>query len=114
MAGPIYAVQPGLGEQILIQVFVVIIIGGIGSIRCAVAGAMVVGMVDTLGRAFLRPTLSTIVSPAAADKAGAAPASVLVYLMMGGGVFFRPPGLFPTPRPPRWGVPHRRACVQPG
>jgi len=96
MAGPIYAVQPGMGEQILIQVFVVIIIGGIGSIRGAVAGAMVVGMVDTLGRAFLRPTLSTIVSPAAADKAGPALASMLIYLMMAAVLFFRPQGLFPT------------------
>src|SRR5436190_2237737 len=96
MAGPIYAVQPGMGEQILIQVFVVIIIGGIGSIRGAVAGALVVGMVDTLGRAFLRPTLSTIVSPAAADKAGPALASMLIYLMMAAVLFFRPQGLFPT------------------
>jgi len=96
MAGPIYAVQPGMGEQILIQVFVVIIIGGIGSIRGAVAGAMVVGMADTLGRAFLRPTLSTIVSPAAADKAGPALASMLIYLMMAAVLFFRPQGLFPT------------------
>src|SRR5437868_4049706 len=58
MAGPIYAVLPGMGEEILIQVFVVIVIGGIGSIRGALAGAVVVGMVDTLGRAFLKPTLS--------------------------------------------------------
>src|SRR3989449_11079225 len=108
MAGPIYAVQPGLGEQILIQVFVVIIIGGIGSIRGAVAGAMVVGMGDTLGRAFLRPTLSTIVSPAAADKAGPAPASMLVYLLMAGGPFFRPPGPVPTPRPRRLRPPRGR------
>src|SRR5204862_3064607 len=63
MAGPIYAVQPGMGEQILIQVFVVIVIGGIGSIRGALVGALLVGMVDTLGRAFLRPVLSTVVSP---------------------------------------------------
>src|SRR5207253_1198570 len=49
MAGPIYAVQPGMGEQILIQVFVVIVIGGIGSIRGALVGAILVGMVDTLG-----------------------------------------------------------------
>src|SRR5207247_775759 len=89
MAGPIYAVQPGMGEQILIQVFVVIIIGGIGSIRGAVAGAVVVGMVDTVGRAFLRPTLSTIVSDAAAAKAGPAPAAMLIYLMMAAVLLFR-------------------------
>ncbi|HKC98542.1 MAG TPA: branched-chain amino acid ABC transporter permease, partial [Methylomirabilota bacterium] len=48
MAGPVYSVQPGMGEAILIQVFVVIVIGGIGSIRGAIVGAIVVGMADTL------------------------------------------------------------------
>src|SRR5689334_13262627 len=55
MAGPIYAVQPGMGDAILIQVFVVIVIGGIGSVRGALVGSLVVGVVDTLGRAFLKP-----------------------------------------------------------
>ena len=59
MAGPIYNVQPGMGELILIQVFVVIVIGGIGSIRGALVGAIIVGVVDTLGRAFLKPVLAT-------------------------------------------------------
>src|SRR6266513_1639605 len=62
MAGPIYNVQPGMGELILIQVFVVIVIGGIGSIRGALVGAIIIGVVDTLGRAFLRPLLATIIS----------------------------------------------------
>ena len=66
MAGPIYTVQPGMGELILIQVFVVIVIGGIGSIRGALVGALIVGMVDTLGRAFLKPLLGTMISPTAA------------------------------------------------
>jgi branched-chain amino acid transport system permease protein len=96
MAGPLYAVQPGMGEQILIQVFVVIVIGGIGSIRGALVGAVVVGMVDTLGRAFLRPMLSTLVAPTAADKAGPALASILIYLLMAAVLFFRPQGLFPS------------------
>ena len=96
MAGPLYAVQPGMGEQILIQVFVVIVIGGIGSIRGALVGAVVVGMVDTLGRAFLRPMLSTLVAPTAADKAGPALASMLIYLLMAAVLFFRPQGLFPS------------------
>ena len=96
MAGPIYSVQPGMGEEILIQVFVVIVIGGIGSIRGAVAGAVVVGMVDTLGRAFLKPVLSTVVSAPAADKAGPALASMLIYLLMAAVLFFRPEGLFPA------------------
>jgi len=96
MAGPIYAVQPGMGEQILIQVFVVIVIGGIGSIRGALVGAILVGMVDTLGRAFLRPLLSTMVSPNAADAAGPALASILIYVLMAAVLFLRPQGLFPA------------------
>jgi branched-chain amino acid transport system permease protein len=96
LGGPIYAVQPGMGELILIQVFVVIVIGGIGSIRGAFAGALIVGMVDTLGRAFLRPTLATILSPTAADDAGPALASMLIYLLMAVVLAFRPEGLFPA------------------
>jgi branched-chain amino acid transport system permease protein len=92
MAGPIYAVQPGMGEAILIQVFVVIVIGGIGSIRGAMVGAIVVGMADTLGRAFLKPMLATVISPPAADKAGPALASMLIYLLMAAVLFFRPEG----------------------
>jgi branched-chain amino acid transport system permease protein len=96
MAGPIYAVQPGMGEQILIQVFVVIVIGGIGSIRGALAGALVVGMVDTLGRAFLKPALATVLSPTAAESAGPALASMLIYLLMAAVLAIRPEGLFPA------------------
>ena len=96
LSGPIYAVQPGMGELILIQVFVVIVIGGIGSIRGAFLGAMIVGMVDTLGRAFLKPVLSTVISPTAADAAGPALASMLIYLLMAAVLAFRPEGLFPA------------------
>jgi branched-chain amino acid transport system permease protein len=96
MAGPIYAVQPGMGEQILIQVFVVIVIGGIGSIRGAVVGAIVVGMVDTLGRAFLKPMLATVLSPSAADSAGPALASMMIYLLMAAVLAVRPQCLFPA------------------
>src|SRR5437764_542105 len=96
MAGPLYSVQPGMGEAILIQVFVVIVIGGIGSIRGAIVGAIVVGMADTLGRAFLKPMLATVISPPAADKAGPALASMSIYLLMAAVLFFRPEGLFPA------------------
>ena len=94
LVGPVYSVQPGMGELILIQVFVVIVIGGIGSIRGAFAGALIVGMVDTLGRAFLKPTLATVLSPTAADAAGPALASMLIYLLMAVVLAFRPAGLF--------------------
>jgi branched-chain amino acid transport system permease protein len=98
MAGPIYTVLPGMGEEILIQVFVVIVIGGIGSIRGALVGAVVVGMVDTLGRAFLKPMLSTMIGPSAANNAGPALASMLIYLLMAAVLYFRPQGLFPAAR----------------
>src|SRR5690242_11636995 len=96
MAGPIYAVQPGMGELILIQVFVVIVIGGIGSIRGAFVGALIVGIVDTLGRAFLKPLLGTVLSPTAAEAAGPALASMLIYLLMAVVLALRPEGLFPS------------------
>lgn len=94
MAGPIYAVQPGMGELVLIQVFVVIVVGGIGSIRGALAGALIVGLVDTLGRAFLKPFLATVTTPSAADAAGPALASMLIYLLMAVVLALRPEGLF--------------------
>jgi branched-chain amino acid transport system permease protein len=94
MAGPIYAVQPGMGELILIQVFVVIVIGGIGSVRGALVGAIIVGVVDTLGRAFLKPLLASVISPPAAEAAGPALASMLIYLLMAVVLAVRPAGLF--------------------
>ncbi len=96
MAGPIYAVQPGMGDSILIQVFVVIVIGGIGSIRGALVGALVVGVVDTLGRAFLKPLLGQVISAPAAEAAGPALASMLIYLLMAVVLAVRPAGLFPS------------------
>ena len=96
LAGPIYNVQPGMGELILIQVFVVIVIGGIGSIRGALVGAVIVGIVDTLGRAFLKPLLGTLISAPAAESAGPALASMLIYLLMAAVLAFRPQGLFPA------------------
>jgi branched-chain amino acid transport system permease protein len=96
MAGPSYTVQPGMGEDVLIEVFVVIVIGGIGSIRGALAGALIVGMVDTLGRAFLKPILATVLSPTAAESAGPALASMLIYLLMAAVLAVRPAGLFPA------------------
>src|SRR5688572_10414884 len=94
MAGPIYSVQPGMGELILIQVFVVIVIGGIGSVRGALVGALIVGIVDTLGRAFLKPLLGSMISPVTADTAGPALASMLIYLLMALVLALRPAGLF--------------------
>ena len=96
MLAPLLAVQVGMGENILILAFVVIVIGGIGSIRGALAGALIVGVVDTLGRAFLKPALATMFTQSAADAAGPALASMLIYLLMAVVLAFRPEGLFPS------------------
>ncbi len=96
MAGPILAVESGMGESILILTFVVIVIGGIGSVRGAVVGALLVGLVDTLGRAFL-PTLFRLLLPTAqADAAAASLASIAIYVLMAGVLIWRPRGLFPA------------------
>ena len=96
MLGPITAVQPGMGEPILILSLVVIIIGGIGSVRGAFIAAIIVGLVDTLGRVFLPAMLRLFVDQATADGAGPAVASMLVYILMAVVLIFRPTGLFPA------------------
>jgi branched-chain amino acid transport system permease protein len=95
MAGPIFTVESGMGESVLISAFVVIVIGGIGSIRGAFVAALLVGMVDAMGRAYLRPLLAALASSAAADSAGPALASMLIYILMAAVLFVRPQGLFP-------------------
>jgi branched-chain amino acid transport system permease protein len=95
MAGPIFTVESGMGESVLILAFVVIVIGGIGSLRGAFVAALLVGLVDTMGRSFLQPLLATIVAPAAAQSAGPALASMLIYILMATVLFIRPQGLFP-------------------
>ncbi len=96
MAGPILAVEAGMGESILILTFVVIVIGGIGSVRGALVGAILVGMVDTMARAFLPHLFRLVLETAAADRAGAAMASMSVYIFMALFLAFRPAGLFPV------------------
>ncbi len=96
MAGPILAVESGMGESILILTFVVIVIGGIGSIRGALLGALLVGLVDTLGRAFLPLLLRLFFTPAYADGVAASLASMSVYLLMAAILVCRPRGLLPA------------------
>jgi branched-chain amino acid transport system permease protein len=95
MAGPILAVESGMGNDMLILALVVIVIGGIGSIRGAFAASILVGVVDTLGRTMLRPLFATFMPQAAADNAGSGLASMLIYLVMALILLFRPQGLFP-------------------
>ena len=96
MLGPLLAVQVGMGESILILAFVVIVIGGIGSIRGAFLGALLVGFVDTAGRTLVPMVFESLLSPEAASNAGPAMASILIYVLMATVLFFKPRGLFPT------------------
>jgi branched-chain amino acid transport system permease protein len=95
MLGPILAVQVGMGENILILAFVVIVIGGIGSIRGAFVGALLVGLVDTMGRALLPLAFVKLFPPMVASSLGSLTA-ILIYVLMAGVLFFRPQGLFPA------------------
>jgi branched-chain amino acid transport system permease protein len=96
MVGPILSIQPGMGEPVLILTLVVIVIGGIGSVRGAFLGALIVGIVDTLGRTVLPFWLRQVFDPAAAAAMGPAVASVLVYVVMAVILAFKPEGLFPV------------------
>ena len=96
MQAPILTVQIGMGENILILAFVVIIIGGIGSIRGAFVASMIVGLIDTVGRAFLPDLLRLFLSSNAASSAGPAFSSMLIYMLMAAILVVRPEGLFPA------------------
>jgi branched-chain amino acid transport system permease protein len=96
MQAPILTVQIGMGENILILAFVVIVIGGIGSIRGAFVAAIVVGLIDTMGRALLPDFLRAVLSTNAALTLGPALSSMSIYILMTGVLVFRPEGLFPT------------------
>jgi branched-chain amino acid transport system permease protein len=96
MAGPLLSVEPGMGEDMLILAFVVIVIGGIGSIRGAFIASIIVGIVETVGRSILPFVLERVISNEAAQTAGPAMASMLIYVLMAAVLFFRPQGLFPA------------------
>ncbi|MES2927787.1 MAG: branched-chain amino acid ABC transporter permease [Pseudomonadota bacterium] len=94
LMGPIMAVQVGMGESILIPALVVIVIGGIGSVRGAFVAALLVGLVDTIGRAFLPLLLRATLPPAVAADLGPLCAEVAMYALMAAVLSFRPAGLF--------------------
>jgi len=96
MQAPILTVQIGMGENILILAFVVIVIGGIGSIRGAFVAAMFVGLVDTIGRAFLPDLLRLFLNTTAASTLGPSLSSMMTYMLMAAILVFRPEGLFPA------------------
>lgn len=96
LIGAIQSVQIGMGEPVLILAFVVIVIGGIGSIRGALVAALLVGLVDTMGRFLLPTMLANVMEASAARGVGSALASMLIYLLMAVVLVFKPKGLFPA------------------
>ena len=96
LMGPISAVSIGMGEAILIPALVVIVIGGIGSVRGAFVASLLVGLVDGAGRAFLPPLLREVLAPALAADVGPAISSIAMYMLMAGVLVFKPSGLFPA------------------
>jgi branched-chain amino acid transport system permease protein len=96
MIAPIISVEPGMGTNVLILALVVIVIGGIGSIRGAFTAALLIGLVDTLGRSFSIDILRLVMGPSPARMVGPAIASMLIYVLMAIVLFLRPAGLFPA------------------
>jgi branched-chain amino acid transport system permease protein len=93
LIGPIQSVQVGMGEPVLIMAFVVVVIGGIGSIKGALVGAILVGVTDTLGRFLLPVLLGAVLEPSAATAVGSALASMSIYILMAVVLVWRPTGL---------------------
>lgn len=98
LVGPIVSVQSGMGDSVLILALVVIVIGGIGSIRGALYAALIVGIVDTMGRAYMSQIMRGFFERTVADAAGPALASMLIYLFMAIILAIKPNGLFPVKR----------------
>lgn len=96
MLSPLMAVQVGMGENILILAFVVVVIGGIGSIRGAFVGAMLIGTVDTLSRTLVPSLLGKLFLPSTASALGPALASIIIYILMAAVLFWKPQGLLPA------------------
>ena len=94
MMAPITGAYVGMGNNILIVALVVIIIGGIGSVRGAFIAALVIGMIDTMGRAFLDSAMKLVLSAQNAETAAPALSAMLIYILMAGILAVRPRGLF--------------------
>ncbi len=93
MAGPIIAIEVGMGETIVIQTFIVVVLGGAGSVRGSFVAALVVGMADALGRAFLPPLLGQFFSPTTTSAVAPTVASTVIYILMAAVLLWRPQGL---------------------
>ncbi len=95
LIAPITEASIGMGNDIIIIAFVVVIIGGIGSIKGAFYAAMMLGLIDTLSRSYLDVVLKLAMPDNYAETAAPALSAMLVYILMAGVLAFRPQGLFP-------------------
>ena len=95
-AAPLLTVQIGMGDNILILALVIIVIGGLGSVRGAFLAALIVGLIDALGRAYLPELLRLVLSPVAASTAAGAMSSVAIYVLLALVLLVKPQGLFPA------------------
>ena len=95
MIAPITEASIGMGNEIIITAFVVVIVGGIGSIRGAFVAALLIGLIDTMGRSFLDMGLKLVIDVQAAETSAPALSAMLIYILMAAVLAFRPQGLFP-------------------
>lgn len=98
LAVPIMSAQVGMGEDILILAFVVIVLGGVGSVRGSFMAALMVGMLDTLGRAYLPQLVGLFAEPQTTSAIAASLSSMLIYVVMALALIVRPQGLFSKAR----------------
>ena len=96
LVAPIAEASIGMGNEIIITTFVVIIIGGIGSMKGAFIAALLIGLIDTMGRSYLDDVFKLVMSNEAAETAAPAISAMLIYLMMAVILAVRPQGLFPA------------------
>ena len=94
LVGAIQSVEVGMGEPVLILAFVVIVIGGIGSVKGALIGSILVGLTDTLGGIFLPKLFGLFMDLATATNVGSSIASMSIYILMSIVLVWRPTGLF--------------------
>ena len=95
LIAPITEASIGMGNDIIIVAFVVVIVGGIGSVKGAFYAALIIGLIDTLSRSYLDRLLTLAMPDNYAETAAPALSAMLIYILMAGVLAFRPQGLFP-------------------
>ena len=98
MGAPLLAIEIGMGEKILITTLVVIVVGGVGSVRGALVGSLLVGMVDSFGRAYIPIGMSQILPPTYSDSVSSSLVSASIYILMAIVLLVKPRGLVPAQR----------------